>query len=271
MRDEQNDSAGGTGGHSTAGGVTALSAIAIGLALAAPLHADPARFSLDAGGGLAAFPKFPGARAERVWPLPAIEADYGPLFLDTQHGRGLGLIFLRHRRIQLGTSLWFRNSRTHGDGATVTNLPDIKRAPRVELFATFAPGPYLLGATFSRDLGGSNGWTLDTNAAWRFSPVRRVHASLGMTATFASHKFMDTWFGVSSGESASSGLPEYSPAGGLESAGPTFTLRWRLGSTWYLNALASYSVLAHKPGDSPIVQRRAAPTLTIGLVHHFTF
>ena len=252
-----------------AGKVTAASAITIWLALSSTVRADPAYVSLDAGGGLAAFPKFPGAGAERIWPLPAIDAHYGPLFLDTLHGRGLGLTFLDHRSFHLGTSLWFRNSRTHHDGATVANLPDINRAAKLAMFASVTPGPYALGATFSRDLGGSNGWTLDTNAAWRFSPGSRTHASLGMSATFASRRFMDTWFGVTSSQSAASGLPQYAPAGGLESAGPAVMLMLDLTSTWYLNSAVSYNVLTHKAGDSPIVQRRGAPTLTIAFIHRF--
>lgn len=251
--------------------VITASAIATWLALCSPVRADPAYVSLDAGAGLAAFPKFPGAGAERVWPLPAIDARYGRVFLDTLHGRGLGLTLLGRRRIQLGTSLWFRNRRTHHDGATVTDLPDINRAAKASLFASVMTGPYVLGATLSRDLGGSNGWTLDTNAGWQFSPGTRAHASLGMSATFASRKFMATWFGVTSSHSATSGLPQYAAAGGLESAGPVAAIRLDLSSTWYLSSAVSYNVLMHKAGDSPIVQRRGAPTLTIAFIHRFDF
>lgn len=252
-----------------AGKVTAASAIAIWLALPLPVRADPAYVSLDAGAGLAAFPKYLGARTERIWPLPAIDAHYGLLFLDTLHGRGLGLTFLDRRGIRLGTSLWFRNSRTHHDSATVADLPDINRAAKVSVFASVTPGPYVFGAAFSRDLGGSNGWTLDTNAAWRFSPGSRAHASLGMTATLAGRRFMDTWFGITGSQSAVSGLTPYAPAGGLESAGLAAMFRLDLTATWYLNSAVSYDVLTHKAGDSPIVQRRGAPTLTIAFVHRF--
>src|SRR5579859_5225526 len=70
-----------------------INSIAVALALCSPLLAD-SNFSLDAGPGLTAFPRYPGARAQHIWPIPAIDARYGSLFLNTERGRGLGVFLV---------------------------------------------------------------------------------------------------------------------------------------------------------------------------------
>jgi hypothetical protein len=98
-----------------------INSIAVALALCSPVLAD-SNFSLEAGPGLTAFPRYPGARAQHIWPIPAIDARYGSLFLNTERGRGLGVFLVENQTFQLGASLWFRNGRSHNDGLTVTNL-----------------------------------------------------------------------------------------------------------------------------------------------------
>jgi outer membrane protein len=181
----------------------------------------------------------------------------------------LGVFLCNDAGLQLGASLWFRRGRHHDDGATVANLKDIGTAGKAQLFASVTRGPIVFDATLAQDIGGSKGLTLDSSASWRFAFSTRAHASFGVTASFASAKFMQTWFGVTAEQSSSSGLPEYSPSAGLKSAGPTASLSYALTPRWSLNTAIAYDVLVAKAADSPIVERRGLPTIALGVVHHF--
>jgi outer membrane protein len=181
----------------------------------------------------------------------------------------LGVFLCNDAGLQLGASLWFRRGRHHDDGATVANLKDIGTAGKAQLFASVTRGPIVFDATLAQDIGGSKGLTLDSSASWRFAFSTRAHASFGVTASFASAKFMQTWFGVTAEQSSSSGLPEYSPSAGLKSAGPTASLSYALTPRWSLNTAIAYDVLVAKAADSPIVERRGLPTIALGVGYHF--
>src|SRR5882757_3818177 len=187
------------------------------LVLSALAHAETS-WSGDVGPGVVVLPKYPGSRAENVWPIPAVDLRYGDsLFFDSR--RGLGVFLCNDAGLQFGASVWFRRGRHHDDGATVANLKDIGTAGKAQLFASVTRGPIVFDATLAQDIGGSKGLTLDSSASWRFAFSTRAHASFGVTASFASAKFMQTWFGVTTEQSSSSGLPEYSPSAGMKSAG----------------------------------------------------
>jgi MipA family protein len=237
------------------------------LALVPEAIAD-SHWSAEVGPGVGVFPRYPGARGENVWPIPSVDIHYGDsLFFNTR--RGFGVTWLEEPQWQMGASLWFRKGRSHNDGASVARLDDIKTAAKAQLFLASHCGSFWFDTTVSQDIGGSKGQTLETSASWRFAPTTRLHGSLGVEASFASHKFMQTWFGITAEQSAVSGLPQYSPGGGVESAGPLASLRYELTQRWSINTALLYDVLLAKGADSPVVERRALPTLMVGAAYRF--
>src|SRR5262249_28111032 len=151
-----------------------------------------------------------GARAEQLWPIPAADIRYGDsLFFNTR--RGFGLTWHNDPQWQMGASLWFRKGRSHNDAAAIAELDDIKTAAKAQLFVTSHCGPFWCDPTASRDIGGSKGFTLDVNTSWHFAPTSRLSGSMGVGASLASRRFMQTWFGITAEQSAASGLPQYSP------------------------------------------------------------
>ena len=245
----------------------AIAGIILCLPLAPEAMADPTWYA-ELGPGVAVFPKYPGARAERVWPIPAAEIRYGDsLFFNTR--RGLGLSWHNDPQWEMGVSLWLRKGRNHDDGAAVAELEDIKTAAQAQLFMTSHCGPVWFDTTASADIGGSKGLTLDFSTAWRFAPSTRLSGSVGVGVSVASRKFMQTWFGITAEQSAASGLPQYSPGGGVKSAGPTATLRYALTDRWSINTALLYDVLLVKAADSPVFERRGLPTATIGVAYRF--
>lgn len=244
-----------------------VAAIALSLVLS-PLALADGKWAVDVGPGVVAFPKYPGSRALRIWPIPEAEVHYGDsLFFDTH--RGLGVYFCNESDLQFGTSFWFRGGRRHDDGVTVARLEEIHAAGKAQLFATVVRGPFVLDAVLAQDLGGSKGLTLDTSAAWRFAFSERARASVGITASLASKKFMQAWFGVSAEQSSVSALPEYSSGAGLQYVGPTASLTFQLRPRWSLNTAIAYDVLLSKAADSPIVERRALPAIVAGVMYQF--
>jgi outer membrane scaffolding protein for murein synthesis (MipA/OmpV family) len=222
----------------------------------------------ELGPGIAVFPKYPGARAEAVWPIPSAEVRYSDSFFFNTR-TGLGVTWHNDPQWQMGASFWFRKGRSHNDGPAVAELADIKTAGKAQLFLASHCGPIWFDGTASQDIGGSKGFTLDMSTSWRFSPTPRLHGSLGIEASLANRKFMQTWFGITPEQSATSGLQQYSAGGGLKSAGPTASLRYALTDRWSINTAVMYDVLLVKAADSPVVERRTLPAFTVGVAYRF--
>lgn len=232
-----------------------------------PAGADDS-WRVNAGPGLVITPQYPGSKGERSMPLPMLDIAYGQcLFLST--GRGLGAYFVNRQDWQIGSSLWFRRGRHHDEGAKVTELGDIGTAAEAQLFANYNLGPAAFGATLAKDLGGSDGLTLDASADWRLPLSARVQASLGAESSFGSSRYMQTWFGVTPDQARASGLAEYSPGAGFRSAGPTASLNYVLTRRWTFSARVADDFLIGKAANSPVIDRKAMPMAAIGVTYRF--
>lgn len=214
------------------------------------------------GPGLEMVPRYPGADVERVWPFPTFNVNYGHLFATTD--KGIGMYALNNDPWQVGVSLAPRFGRHHYDGRKVSRLDEIGAAVDPKVFARYRLGPFTLSAGVIRDLGGSNGLTLDAGFAWRLQLSPRLTASLGASATAGNRRYLQTWFGVTPAEAAVSGLASYSVRSGIQSAGPNLFVNYALNATWSLQAFLSDQRLLHQAASSPVVERRSMPTLFLG-------
>lgn len=71
-------------------------------------------------------------------------------------------------------------------------------------------------------------------------------------ATWADQSYMQTWFGVTPGQSVNSGYAVYEASSGIKNVGLGVSLRHRLGTNWMLSADARLTRLTGSADDSPI-------------------
>jgi len=219
------------------------------------------------GPGLLLVPRYPGSSVERVWPFPAMSLNYGHLFATTD--KGIGIYAVNDDPWQVGVSLAPHFGRHHYDGPRVSRLDEIGTAVNARMFAGYRLGSFTLSAAVIRDIGGSNGLTLDTGLAWRWQVSPRLMASLGANATAGDRRYLQTWFGVTRPEAAASGLALYSVRSGIQSAGPNLFVNYALDATWSLQAYLSDQRLLHQAANSPVVERKRLPTVFLGAARHF--
>jgi outer membrane protein len=75
----------------------------------------------------------------------------------------------------------------------------------------------------------------------------------GPRLSFADAEYMNTYFGVTPAEAASSGRNAFEADGGLKSAGLGAKLRYEFGNDWGIEAAGSWDRLVGDAADSPIV------------------
>ncbi|WEX11212.1 MipA/OmpV family protein [Chelativorans sp. AA-79] len=99
-----------------------------------------------------------------------------------------------------------------------------------------------------------------------------VRVSGGPRLSFASAEYFDAYYGVSAGESARSGLPRYSPGGGVKSVGAGAAVTWKTTDKITTSVFAEYERLLGAAADSPLVERRGSPDqVTLGLSATYRF
>lgn len=254
------------------GGVAAIGlalALLVGGWAAAPVRAEEGGFADtlgtgqewqgNVGLGAGILPDYSGASDYRV--LPALRASvrkggYSASLL----GLGAKADIFAPRNIAIGPVATFQFGR---DDNKIPGLPGYDDAVYFGGHAGIAFDGVLsprdrvsFEAIFLQNVTRTgDGYQYGATAGYGRPLSRTVYANLTVGIDFSSKDMMQVEYGVSPAAAAASGLPAYSPSGGLEGASATLLLGWRFAPDWGLFGVGGYKRLLGDAGDSPIVQR----------------
>lgn len=93
--------------------------------------------------------------------------------------------------------------------------------------------------------------------------------TLGLTGSWGSGKYMQTYYGVNAAQSAASGFARHDAAAGIYSWSMNLDWTYRLTSRWSVLTSAGLTQLTGDAGDSPIVQRKTSPTGSLKVTYSF--
>ena len=111
----------------------------------------------------------------------------------------------------------------------------------------------LLSLQFLQDISGEHKGSLTTGSIKGWLPVsRRFDFTLGLSTTYGSSDYMDTYFGVDANDSNSSGLRRFSADRGFRDVSVTPGLVYHLSESWYLAGGVRYMRLGADAADSPV-------------------
>jgi outer membrane protein len=79
--------------------------------------------------------------------------------------------------------------------------------------------------------------------------------SIGPRLRLSDGRYQRAYFGVAPGTAAATGLPVYTPRGGIHAVGLASGLTQKLGGPWGVYAYAGYDRLIDRAGRSPLVRR----------------
>jgi len=214
-------------------------------------------WSVTLGAGALVRPTFEGSDRYFVSPIPFVSVNYNDMIsLDTS-----GLNAYWHKDgLKIGGGLTYNLGRFEGSNSVFTQgderlngLGNIPAALGLRGFANYKLGPVVLGATLTKYLAeGNNGLLIDGLVEL---PVRlgdRTTLTGRLFATWADHSYMQTWFGVTAGQSINSGYGIYQAESGIKNVGLGINLRHQLGTNWMLSADARLVRLTGSADYSPM-------------------
>lgn len=93
--------------------------------------------------------------------------------------------------------------------------------------------------------------------------------TLGLTGSWGSGKYMQTYYGVNAAQSAASGFARHDAGAGIYAYSMNLDWTYRLTSRWSVLTSAGVTQLTGDAGDSPIVQRKTSPTGSLKVTYSF--
>ncbi|MDE1178998.1 MipA/OmpV family protein [Paraburkholderia sp.] len=232
------------------------------------------------GGGIGSTSSYAGASDRMLGAVPGMRYVTSTGHLLEWYGPYVQYDFGALTGLQWGPALSLRLGRKHVDDPVVSQIHDVS--------TTVEGGGYV---GYEYDHGGALPFrlraalTVLTNAGAVYTGAHvalngsawvplgmRVFAGAGLGATWVSSGFNQTYFGVTADDSARSGLPAFSPGGGLEQVTSWLALVYRIDRSWFGGAMIYYQRLTGAAADSPIVSQRGTRnqiTYGVGIAYAF--
>jgi outer membrane protein len=153
-----------------------------------------------------------------------------------------------------------------------SGLSTIDTAYEVGAFAEFWPTAFLrTRIELRRGFGGHEGLVADLSSDAVWDATERLRFTIGPRLSLANKEYMQTYFGVTPLQSASSGLTPFDAGAGLLSTGVASSLRYKWTEQWATIGFVEVGRLIGDAGKSPITDRGSDTTVTVGAALTYTF
>lgn len=248
--------------------------------LATPtLAAEPPQgTTLTLGGGVGVAPRYSGSDENRV--STALVLDYSMrngFFVSSTRGLGYGNSL---GNVDYSAALSYRTGRKdhNVDSDTMSDGSDhLRGMGNVKGSALGVVGlGYKLTNWLSAQLQAEVPFSQrDNGAALHFGIVSPLYHSpknsvtLGLTSSWGTNDYMQTYYGVSAAQSAASGFTQYTAGSGIYACSLNLDWTHNFTESWSVVADAGYTQLAGDARNSPIVQRKASPTGSLTVTYRF--
>jgi outer membrane scaffolding protein for murein synthesis (MipA/OmpV family) len=214
-------------------------------------------------------PVYAGADAYRVQGGPVINIQYSDIaFLST--GDGLGVNFLRGDHYRVGAAITYDRGRLERDDyANLRGMGNIDAAPVAKLFASYVLSrkfPLILRVDARQVLGGANGTVGDAGV---YMPLpgssKKFVMFAGPSITLATHRYLQSEYGVTPEQSLASGHPVFDPHAGMVSVGVGFSATRFITDHWLVNVDAALNKLKGSPDVSPLTEASTQRELALSV------
>lgn len=230
----------------------------------------PRDLELTVAAGVGYAPEYMGADDKEAIFVPAVDFEYKDrAFLVINRDammvpyEGLGLKLLANQDFSIGVNATYEERRDD-DNDHIRGIGEVDWAGFAGGFAAWHPGIFFVRGQIGADMFGEydNSFKGDigVGVAGPLNPYLRGRVEL--SSAFAGEDYLDNYFGITSGQSARSGLKTFSPDGmGFYKTTLAGTLQYNITQGAFIQGIAKYDMLTGDAADSPIVEDENAFTV----------
>jgi outer membrane protein len=233
--------------------VSALTLLTLTAAPALAQEKEPRRVRVGLGPQVG--PAYPGADKLGFGPYINVDTTRGdkPFGFEAQD-ESFAIPVINTNGIGFGPSLSVQGSRTNSDvGAPIGK---VKTTVEVGGFVhSFLTPNFRVRAELRRGLGGHDGYVGEVSADLIARDGDRYVFSIGPRVVLTNARYQRAYFGVNAAQAAATGLPRFTPEGGLQSIGGTAGLTYQFTDRWGVMSFVRYDRLVEDAADSPVVRQ----------------
>jgi outer membrane scaffolding protein for murein synthesis (MipA/OmpV family) len=254
-----------------------VSLLSLGLLAATPGFAQilPRDYML-VGAGVRTRPAYDGSSSQTTDLIPVIRYYGHPWFARTTQGVLEGGIRTEVATgLSIGAQLAYEEGRKASESTFLSsrNFPDIDPDASIgvhtEYERNFGRIPVDLLVRYRRSMDSDRGAQADIRLNAGVFERGSAVAVLFFQVTWASEKSNRFFYGISDQQSATTGLPAFSPGGGWLSSSAGLIGGADLTSTWTLLGSLTWRHLEGGPSRSPITERTSNYYANVGLAYRF--
>jgi MipA family protein len=220
-------------------------------------------------------PRFEGSKRHDVSPWPIISwrqaGDREGLDLPTD---GIDYAVIETTNFRAGPVGFWRWQRStsallpRGFSHVGHSRSSIGLSLEAGLFAEYWPADWLRTRIEAREAFiGARGIVANLSADLVWRPRSELTLAAGPRLSLADREFMDDYYGVSTSQSQTSGLPVYKPASGIRTVGLGAYAKYKFTPNW-----SDYQQIVGQAGDSPVITSRGSTEqMMLGLGLSYTF
>ncbi len=219
--------------------------------------------NLSLGVGPAVTPRFEGSREYQIRPVPVVSLGYRDVLRVTNNdieftafdkvlGEG-------GRELEFGPTVNFDFGRGETDSHKLRGLGDVGFSTEIGGYVGYTFGPTALRFEIGQDIvGGHKGALAELSATATLFRGQKFGVGASAGLTWASAKYLNSFFGVTAAQAAASGLPQFHAGSTFKNAGASLNANYALTPHWTLLATLGYERLLGDAAASPLVRLRGA-------------
>ncbi|TDN78969.1 MipA/OmpV family protein [Stakelama pacifica] len=212
-------------------------------------------------------PDYMGARSYQFQPILAADIKRGVFFVNFENGIGVAPIDTETFTVGAGVVPIF-DSYDREDVPNQFNKVDLGAGVR-GFFSIRQFGFEVTTGLTQIFAGNTKGMIVDFSLSRDIIVNERLFITPSIGARWANAKHNDRFYGVSESQAQESGLRQFRPGAGFLDADAELMLQYRLTDHIGIGVGGSVTTLMGNVKDSPIVQKKTAPTGTAFLTYTF--
>lgn len=224
-----------------------------------PSNSKQSDWDISLGLGAGVKPTFEGSDRYSVQAMPLVNVVYKDMISLGINGLNA---YWRNGPLRIGAGLTYNSGRpdskengvlgSQGDDR-LRGMGGIDTALGLKAFASYRLGIVDVSASVTKYTGGNNnGVVSDVGIAMPYRLTNELTVTPHTGLTWGNRDYMQTFFGVTSAQSANSGFAKYSVGAGIKDIKAGIDANYRLDKNWFLNLRTDVKQLVGKAADSPI-------------------
>lgn len=225
-----------------------------------------ADWKVTIGAGAIYMPEYEGSDKFDVNPFPIFSAEFGErVSVDIT---GVTVDLYEANGFRVGVKGGYEMGRKEDDSDYLRGLGDIDPGGVIGGIVSYDVGPFQAYAKLDKTIGGSDGFTGTVGAKASYKYERFIF-SADVSGTWADDKHMESYFGITSAQSASSGLAQYDAKAGVKRVDVKASITYMMTENWLVTGAAGAGFLMGDAKDSPIVKDDVQPFAMLGVAYRF--